>query len=115
MPAAYYMDEHVPSAVTRGLRRPGIDVLTVQEDGFDNTDDPLILDQALALGRLMFTRDTDFLVEVAGRQTSGEEFATVFYAHPEGPSVGRIIAELEYIAHAILPHEMTNALHLFPL
>ena len=69
MPAAYYMDERVPSAVTRGLRLRGIDVLTVQEDGFDNTDDPLILDQALSLGRLMFTRERTSLSKwLAGKR-----------------------------------------------
>jgi hypothetical protein len=63
----------------------------------------------------MFTRDTDFLVEVARRQTTGEQFATVIYGHPEGPSVGEIISDLEYIGHAILPQEMTNGLHHLPL
>ena len=27
-----YMDEHVPTAITEGLRQRGIDVFTVQED-----------------------------------------------------------------------------------
>lgn len=27
----FYMDEHVPKAVTEGLRRRGVDVITVQE------------------------------------------------------------------------------------
>jgi hypothetical protein len=29
---AVYMDEHVHSAITEGLRNRGVDVLTVQED-----------------------------------------------------------------------------------
>jgi predicted nuclease of predicted toxin-antitoxin system len=29
----FYMDEHVPKAVTEGLRRRGVDVITVQELG----------------------------------------------------------------------------------
>ncbi len=31
MAQALYMDVHVPSAVTEGLRRRGVDVLTSQE------------------------------------------------------------------------------------
>ena len=30
-PIRYYMDQHYPLAVTEGLRRRGIDVLTAQE------------------------------------------------------------------------------------
>ncbi len=32
-----YMDEHVPKAITIGLRMRGIDVLTVQEDGLSSS------------------------------------------------------------------------------
>jgi hypothetical protein len=115
MPTALYMDEHVPSAVTDGLRLRGIDVLTVQEDGFNQTVDPLILDRALSLGRFMFTMDTDFLIEVARRQVAGETFATVIFAPQEGPSVGQLIADLEYLALAALPTDMTDGLHYLPL
>ena len=30
-PIKFYMDEHIPKAVTEGLRRRGVDVLTAQE------------------------------------------------------------------------------------
>ena len=43
-----YMDEHVPSAITEGLRRRGVDVLTAQEDGRTGEDDPELLDRASA-------------------------------------------------------------------
>lgn len=56
-----YMDEHVPSAITEGLRRRGVDVITVQDDGMDGSDDDVILDCTTWLGRVIFTRDQDFL------------------------------------------------------
>ena len=43
-----YMDEHVPSAITEGLRWRGVDVLTAQEDGRTGEDDPELLDRASA-------------------------------------------------------------------
>ena len=46
MPVAFYMDEHVDGAITRGLRRRGVDVLRVQDDAHASTDDELILDRA---------------------------------------------------------------------
>lgn len=43
---ALYMDEHDPKVITRGLRHRDVDVMTVQEDGHDNTPDAVILDRA---------------------------------------------------------------------
>jgi hypothetical protein len=92
----------------------GIDVLAVQEDGYDSTDDPLILDRAVALGRAMFTQDTDFLVEVARRQSMGELFASVFFSAQDQRLIGRLIADLEYAALAGIPTDLTNQLYFLP-
>lgn len=54
-----YMDEHMPRAVTVGLRLRGVDVLTVQEDARGGADDPAVLDRATELGRLLVTQDVD--------------------------------------------------------
>ncbi len=35
----FYMDQHVPRAVTLGLRRRGVDVLTTQEAAMIEADD----------------------------------------------------------------------------
>ena len=45
------------------LRLRGLDVLTAQEDGAATMDDPVLLDRAIALGRVVFTQDEDFLRE----------------------------------------------------
>jgi hypothetical protein len=50
MPVALYMDQHVPRAITTGLRLRGIDVLTALEDGASDVDDPELLDRASAGG-----------------------------------------------------------------
>ena len=76
-----YMDEHVPSAITNGLRERGIDVRTVQDDDLLGESDPNLLDRATELGRVLFTRDTDFLEEAHRRQQEHIEFAGVVYAH----------------------------------
>lgn len=44
MPLALNMD--IPRAITNGLRRRGVDVLTAQEDGTAELDDPPLLDRA---------------------------------------------------------------------
>src|SRR5438876_4905474 len=35
MPIAFYMDHHVPGAITLGLRLRGVEVLTAYEDGME--------------------------------------------------------------------------------
>jgi hypothetical protein len=110
---AFYMDQHVPAAITRGLRRRGVDVLTTAEDGVADRDDPPLLDRAGALGRVLFTRDSDLLAEAARPLRGGEQFATAVYGHQLEVSIGRCVADLEIIAKAGLPEEaMGQVIHL---
>jgi hypothetical protein len=51
-----YMDVHIRRAVTTGLRLHGVDVLTAQEDGAGEFEDPRLLDRAAALGRILSPR-----------------------------------------------------------
>ena len=69
-----YMDVDVPFAITAGLRLRGIDVLTAQEDGTSDLDDDVLLDRVTALGRIIFTRDVDFLAHARERQRTGRLF-----------------------------------------
>lgn len=61
MSLGLYMDEHVPAAITEGLRLRGVDVLTVQEDGRRKTDDDRLISRAGEMGRLLFSRNQDML------------------------------------------------------
>src|SRR5437763_1856892 len=101
MSLAYYMDEHVPDAITRGLRRRGVDVLRVQDNGQRNTDDSIILDTALGLSRVVFTCDDDFLADARRRQKAGEPFAGVIYIHEQhARRTGYCLRNLEVFAKA---------------
>ncbi len=70
MSLALYMDVHVPAAITRGLHRRGVDVLTAQADGTTRLEDPDLLDRAMTLGRILFTRDEGLLAVAAERLRS---------------------------------------------
>jgi predicted nuclease of predicted toxin-antitoxin system len=73
---AFYMDEHVPKAVTEGLRRRGVDVLTAQEASMLHALDEQHLQLAADLGRVVFTQDTDFLrLHAAGVPHAGIVYA----------------------------------------
>ena len=50
MSIALYADEQVSSAIIRGLRNRGIDIIAVVEDGLQGVSDPQVMDRATALG-----------------------------------------------------------------
>jgi predicted nuclease of predicted toxin-antitoxin system len=107
-------DGHVPLAITRGLRRRGIDVLTAQEDGAATFPDDLLLDRAAELNRILFTQDEDFLVEVAARRKSNRPHATVVYGHQFEP-IGVCVSDLEIILKSLLPQERVGCFLRIPL
>lgn len=106
MPIALYMDQHVPRAITTGLRLRGADVLTAFEDGSSELSDPDLLDRAGALGRVLFSQDEDLLVETARRQAEGIFFSGLVYVHPLRLSIGACIRDLEIIAKAAEPEDL---------
>jgi predicted nuclease of predicted toxin-antitoxin system len=109
------MDVHVPYAVTTGLRLRGVDVLTAQEDGASELDDPALLDRATELGRVLYTQDDDLLRESKLRQETGEVFAGVIYAHQLNVSIGECVSDLELIAFASEPEEYASRVVYLPL
>jgi Domain of unknown function (DUF5615) len=110
-----YMDVHVHSAITQGLRSRGFDVLTAQEDSAAELDDPDLLDRAGELRRILFTQDHDFLREGAERQRSGKSFAGIIYARQSSASIGLYLRDLELIAQASEPVEYANRVIHLPL
>ena len=109
------MDVHVRRAVTDGLRLRGVDVLTAQEDGATEFEDPKLLDRATQLSRVLFSQDDDLLREATKRQQTGEHFAGVIYAHQLNITVGQCIDDLELIAKATEPDEWLNNAVYLPL
>ena len=109
MTIALYMDHQVPRAITVGLRLCGIDVLTAYEDGASELADAALLDRASELGRVLFTRDDDLLVEAAKRQKADIPFGGVVYAHQLRASIGVCIEDLEIIATVGEKQDMMNA------
>ena len=54
------MDQHVPRAISVGLRLRGVDVVTAFEDGASEMNDSELLNRASELGRVLFTRTMTF-------------------------------------------------------
>lgn len=109
------MDQHVSSAITIGLRERGMDVVTAFEDGHGAADDELILARATSLGRILFTRDEDFLVIGRRRQQSEDEFTGIVFGHQLEVTIGEAIRDLELIAQVLTAEELRNEILFLPL
>lgn len=109
-----YMDQHVPSAITEGLRERGVDVLTAAEDAAADWSDPDILQRATALGRIVFTLDDDFLAIAADWLESRLDFAGVVYAHQLGITIGQAVRDLELLATVLELDDMRNRIEFLP-
>jgi hypothetical protein len=114
MSVALYMDHHVPSAVTQGLRLRDVDVITSHQDGTADWDDDQILGRAHELGRTVYTQDADYLVLAARCLAAGTEHSGIVYAHQLSITVGQAIADLELIAKVMEPEELHNQVVFIP-
>src|SRR4051794_6821847 len=109
------MDHHVDAAITEGLRRRGVDVLTCREDGTATWDDELVLERASSLGREFFTQDDDFLAIASRWQSQGRAFAGIVYGHQLMISVGKAVQDLELVAKVYEPEDLLIRVEFLPL
>lgn len=97
------MDEHVPSQVTAGLRRRGVDVLRAQDAGLIQADDEVHLQRARDEKRIVFTQDADFLrLHAAGITHCGIAYA------PQGTSVRHLVRQLLLLVEVMTTEEMVS-------
>jgi hypothetical protein len=111
---SFYFDEHVPFPIVQALRRSRVDVLLARDDGHDNTPDPVVLNRATELGRVVFTQDTDFLREAHARINRGSEFAGVIFAPQMAHMNARYARDLELIALAGEPNDFRSRVEYLP-
>jgi hypothetical protein len=110
-----YMDVRIQLAITEGLRRRKVDILTSQEDGTTEVDDEFLLKRATELGRLLFTQEEDLLAIAARWQRSGKQFPGILYAHQQGASLGRHVDDVELLATCAVAEEVSKRVTYFPL
>ena len=108
------MDQHVPAAITNGLRRRVVDVLTAYGDNAAEFDDVSLFARATGLERVFFSQDDDFLVIADQWLQEGRDFSGLVYAHQLGITIGQAIRDLELIARALEPEDMRNRIEFLP-
>lgn len=99
----FHLDEHVDPAIAAALRRHGVDVTTTNDVGLREADDREHLEFVMTEGRVMVTRDTDFL-RIASQERAHPGIA--FYTADH--SVGGIVRALILIYEVLTPAEMAG-------
>lgn len=115
MGVAFYMDAHVPHAITEQLRLRGVKVMAATEEGANRLPDDQLLETAGVLGRVVFTHDHRFRAMAEQWQREGRRFAGLAFGPAEGASIGHYVRDLELIAKASEPDEWANTVIYLPL
>ena len=92
-----------------------MDVRTAYEYGGDLLEDPVLLDRAGELDRVLFSQDADLLVEADRRKSERRPFAGVVYAHQRRCTIGTCVRDLELLAKSCNPAELADQVVHLPL
>ncbi|MHC4399697.1 MAG: DUF5615 family PIN-like protein [Planctomycetota bacterium] len=115
MPVSFYMDVHVPEAITHQLRRRGVDVVTAIEDGARELSDHELLARATELGRVIFTQDVRFRALAEDWQRQSRPFSGLVFGRQLGVTIGQFVKDLELIARASESEEWISTVEYLPL
>ncbi|MCA9830387.1 MAG: DUF5615 family PIN-like protein [Dehalococcoidia bacterium] len=114
MTFAFYFDHNVERVIADGLRRMDLDVLAALDDGMGTASDSHLLDRSTELGRLLVTRDRDFVELTARRLRQGPPFSSVVMLRGSQAGFGAVIRDLELLAKAGSDDDGMNPLIYVP-
>jgi predicted nuclease of predicted toxin-antitoxin system len=100
----YHLDQHVDSAVARGLRLRGINVTTTAEAGLQDAPDEDHIAYAFSSSRVIFTQDDDY----PRMHSQGVKHGGIVYAKQGTRSVGQIIQFLELMSQCLEQEDMVG-------
>lgn len=100
-----YTDENIERPIIEGLRRRGIDVISVVDLGYAGSPDTFHIKKASEVNAVILTRDADFLRMAHG---SGVQHNGIIFAHSKNTSIGQCIRGVELIANILTAEDMKN-------
>lgn len=100
----YHLDEHIDSAIARGLRLRGINVTTSHEAGLLGASDEMQMAYSLDQQRVIYTNDADFL-ELARAEV---HHAGIVYSPPQAASIGEVIRYLCFLNETLTADDMID-------
>ncbi len=103
---SFHLDEHIASAIVKGLRQRGIKVTTAAEVGLLGAEDVAHLSFAYSQGSVMVTQDQDFL----RLNSIGVPHAGIAYCKFGTRTIGQMLYTLTLIYELITPDEAAGQL-----
>jgi predicted nuclease of predicted toxin-antitoxin system len=112
----FLADENFDGRVVRGLlrRRPGLDLVRVQDVGLSGADDPTLLAFAATEDRLVLTHDVQTLAGFAHARTAAGEPMPGVVEVPDYVPTRQAIDDLELLAVASRPGEWAGQVLFVP-
>jgi hypothetical protein len=89
-------DEHIPPALTRGVKRalPEVDLLELRHTGLLGTPDPQVLAYAAGEERILITRDVRTVPNYAFERIQRGEVMPGVFIWRRGASLGPVLEDL---------------------
>jgi predicted nuclease of predicted toxin-antitoxin system len=103
-----YTDENVDVRVAEGLRRRGVEAVSVYDEGKEGLTDTEQLAHAASLGALIFTHDPDLIEIAIDINRKGQDHYGVIFVEMQRLRVGECIRRLALYADVVAAEEMIN-------
>ncbi len=110
-------DEDLDDRIVRGVRKrnPHVDIVRVQQAGLSGEDDPTVLRWAAAEGRVLFTHDSNTMIEYANRRVKNGEPMPGLFAVSREASIRTAIDDILLIAECSEDGEHEGRVDFVPL
>jgi hypothetical protein len=103
-----YTDENVDVRVAEGLRRRGVEAVSVYDEGQVGLIDEAQLEYASRLGAAIFTHDADLIEIAMETNRRGDDHSGVIFVDMHRLGLGECIRRLAVYAEVITAEEMVN-------
>ena len=98
------------------LRRPGLDIVHVQDVGMRTAADPVILEWAAREGRILLTHDRRTMSRFAyERVRAGEAMPGVIVIRNRPDQIGLMVEEIVLVLECTIPEEFKDRVWFLPL
>ena len=115
--ARFLADENFKTEIVRGVLRqdPATDIVRAQDVSLNQTPDPIVLEWAAEMGRVLLTHDYgDMPLYIDARLRAGLPMPGAVQV-PWNMPIGQVIEDLMLLIGGSLEHEWENRVHYLPL
>jgi len=110
-------DENFNYDIVRGLlrRKPGVDIVCVQDVGLSGADDPSVLDWAARENRILLTHDVSTITHYAFERVQGGKSMPGVFEVSRTVSIGIAIEDILLLAECSHEGEWEGQVRYLPL